>query len=239
VHAPLDRETWRAMILRGEEPTPNRHQCSGKHSGMLANCQLHGYSLENYIDPNHPLQELVLAVNAEMWDIPAASVGIGIDGCSVPVFAVPLRNAAYGYARLMDPADIPEKRSLACRRITAAMTGFPEMVAGNGWFDTELMRAGAGSLITKMGAEGFQSVAIRPGKTDLSSRGVGVAIKIMDGDLRGSIASLVAMETLRQLGALTKEEEGVLSQFGSRPLRNWRGLEIGQIEPVFKLNFYG
>lgn len=239
VHAPLDRATFKAMILRGEEPGPNRHQCSGKHTGMLANCLLRGFPLENYIDPEHPLQKLVLETNAQMWDLPAESIQIGIDGCSVPVFAVPLCNAAYGFARLSDPSGLGEQRAAACRRITAAMTAFPKMVAGDGWFDTELMRAGAGRLVTKMGAEGFQSVGVMPGVSAISANGMGVAVKILDGDQRNSVAALVAVEVLRQLGALLPGEEAALKKFDARPLYNWRRMEIGRIQPVFKLQFHG
>jgi L-asparaginase II len=237
VHPPMDRGAYKEMILRGEAPTGNRHQCSGKHSGMLANCKLHGFPIEDYINPDHPLQKMIFDINAQMWDLPAGVIETGIDGCSVPVFAVPVRSAAYGFARLCDPADLPEPRAAACRRITAAMTTFPKMVAGDGFFDTELMRAGNGRLVTKMGAEGFQSIGIMPGSGTGNGRGIGVGIKILDGDLRGSIGPLVAVEVLRQMNLLSPAEQTALGKFYSRPLQNWRGLEIGQIRPVFELEF--
>jgi L-asparaginase II len=239
IHNPLDRQTYKAMILRGEQSTANRHQCSGKHSGMLANCVLHGFPTGDYIDPEHPLQRMVKEANAEMWEIDPDDIEMGIDGCSVPVFAVPLKNAALGFARLVDPHALPEKRRLACARITQAMTRHPKMVAGDGWFDTELMRAGHGTLVTKMGAEGFQSVGVFPGVSSPWPLGLGIALKIEDGDLRGKIASLVAVEVLRQLGVLSMQQLEALKRFYTRPIYNWRKLEIGEMRPVFELAYYG
>ena len=238
IHAPLDRNTRKAMAERAEKPTANRHQCSGKHSGMLANCALRDYPFEDYILPNHPLQRIILRVNAQMWDMPENEVQIGIDGCSVPVFAVPLRNAALGFARLADAKDLPPKRAAACQRIFSAMSAFPKMVAGDGIFDTEVMRVGKGRWISKVGSEGYQMLSIPAGCSSASERGIGVVLKILDGDRRGSITDLVALEVLRQLGVLQEADLEALPGFYTRTLHNWRGFEIGIIHPVFTLDFY-
>jgi len=238
VHPPLDKETAEEMILRGEKSTPNRHQCSGKHSGMMANCKLHGFPIEKYIDLKHPLQQMVMRTNAEMWDVVPDSIRVGVDGCSVPVFAIALKNAALGFARLVDPEDLSPGRASACRQIAQAMIEYPEMVAGNGRFDTELMRVGGGKLIAKMGAEGFQSVGVFPGVSHLSSRGIGVAVKVEDGDLRGETAALIALEALRQMDAISSQELDELKPFTSRPIYNWRKMEIGRIKTIFALEFW-
>ncbi len=238
VHWPTDRETTNAMLLHGEKPTPNRHNCSGKHTGMLANCKLHGFPIADYIQPDHPLQQLILKVNSEMWEMPADEVEIGIDGCSVPVFGVSLYKAALGFAKLCDPANLPEKRAAACRHITSAMTAYPKMVANDGAFDTELMRSGQGRLVCKAGAEGFRNIAVKPGVTTISARGIGVALKILDGDQRGGVTSLVGVEVLKQLGAISKEELEQLKAFYTRPIKNWRGFEIGIIRPIFSLDMH-
>ena len=237
VHWPSDHATANAMLLRNEKPTPNRHNCSGKHTGMLANCRLHGFPIADYIQADHPLQQLILKVNCEMWNMPAEEVEIGIDGCSVPVFGISLYKAALGFARLCDPADLPEQRAAACRRITSAMTTYPRMIANDGSFDTELMRTGQGRLVCKAGAEGFRNIGIMPGVTGFSGRGIGIAMKILDGDQRGGITSLVAMEVLRQLGAISVRDMDQLKEFDTRPIKNWRGLEVGVIRPVFSLTF--
>ena len=237
-HWPSNKETSNAMLLRGETPTSNRHNCSGKHSGMLASCRLHGYPFADYIQPDHPLQKLILKTVSEMWEMPENAVNIGIDGCSVPVFGIPLRNAALGFAKLCDPTDLPEKRAAACRHITKAMTSFPKMVADDGAFDTELMRAGKGHIVCKAGAEGFRNIGVIPGITTVSARGNGVALKILDGDQRGGITGLVGLEVLRQMGAITAGELEQLKAFDTRPIKNWRGFEVGIVRPIFELEMH-
>ncbi len=102
-HPPFDAATSRRLIREGVEPTSNRHNCSGKHTGMLAYGILRGLPLEEYTTIDHPIQIQILQTFSEMVDVAVDQVEVGIDGCSVPTFAVPLRNAALGYARLADP----------------------------------------------------------------------------------------------------------------------------------------
>jgi L-asparaginase II len=237
VHPPVHEATWHAMLKRGESPTPNRHNCSGKHTNMLAQAILLGAPRENYIDPEHPVQQQILQTLGEMCNYPPEKVIIGIDGCSAPVFALPLLNVALGYARLCDPRNLAPKRAEACHKITTAMTNAPLMVAGPGRFDTLIMTLGQGKIIAKAGAEGFQGVGILPGVLAPDSPGVGIAFKIADGDPSGRARPVVAIEILRQLGLLDENRVAEhLSELAARPLRNWRGLEVGEIRPVFKLN---
>jgi L-asparaginase II len=192
-----------------------------------------------YIDLEHPIQKEIVQTFAEMCGVQPAQVELGIDGCSAPNFAVPLKNAALGFARLCDPGTggvQPEKRREACRTLTAAMVSHPEMVGGPGRFDTELMRITEGRVITKAGAEGYQGVGLRPGVLSPDSPGVGITVKIGDGDVRGTVRCAVVLETLRQLGVLSKAELVALEKHGPRfPIHNWRKLEVGEGRPAFEL----
>jgi L-asparaginase II len=236
VHTPIDTKTAKALLLNHEEPTPNRHNCSGKHTGMLAYAQMRGYSLDDYLDPQHPLQQEILQTFCEMCMLDPRLVALGTDGCSAPNFAVPLRNAALGFARLVDPWELSEKRAAACKDITAAMTSHPEMVAGPGKFDTRLMAATQGKIVSKGGAEGYQAIGILPGVLAPDSPGIGIAIKISDGDLRGRARPAVALEILTSLRVLTTAEAQSLADLGpSFELRNWRQILIGEARPLFKL----
>jgi L-asparaginase II len=237
VHPPMDEAARVELLRRGEEPTPNRHNCSGKHTGMLAQARLRGFSFGHYLDFDHPVQQANLKAFSEMCGLPPQEVRLGIDGCSAPVFACPLYHAALGYARLADPlaAGLAAARAAACQRISGAMIAHPEMVAGAGRFDTLLMQAGAGKILAKMGAEGYQGIGLLPGALGEGSAGIGIAIKIADGDLNGRAVPLVTLEVLRQLGALNRSQLAALQAFDRRPMRNWRGLEVGEIRPIFKL----
>lgn len=237
VHEPIDEATAQAMRLRGEAVTPNRHNCSGKHTGMLAYARMQGWSTTEYLDPSHPVQENILRMVAEMCDLAPGQVFTGTDGCSAPNFAVPLKNAALAYARLSDPSGLPPERAIACRRITAAMASHPDMVGGPGRFDTLLMQASEGKIVSKGGAEGYQGIGILPGVLGPGSPALGIVFKISDGDTKNRARPAVALEILGQLGALTASQMGSLSRFGPIfPIRNWRKIIVGQARPCFELS---
>ena len=235
-HPPMDKQTEINLLLRGEKPTQRRHNCSGKHTGMLAQAKIRGITFENYIDLHHPVQQADLKAFAEMCGVAIDQVEIGIDGCSVPVYAIPIRNAALGFARLADPEGLPANRAAACRRITKSMMAYPFMVAGPNRFDTALMEAFEGQIFTKTGAEGFQAIGIMPGVLSSGSPGVGIAIKISDGDLKDRARPTASLEVLRQLGIkFTPRQKEILEQYDCPPVKNWRKVVVGETHAIFKL----
>lgn len=235
VHPPYHEPTYHAMLQRGETLTQNRHDCAGKHSGMLAMCKMQGWSEDNYLDPAHPLQQLLIRTFGEMCSL-QEDIPLGIDGCSAAVFAAPMRNAALAYARLCDPNNLGVKRAAACQHITAAMTKHPDMVGGPGRYDTAIMMAGTGKWVAKEGAEGYLAIGLQPGVLYPHSPGIGITITIADGDLSGRARPTVAVEVLRQLGVLSQQQAELLVKQDARPLLNWRGLTIGEIRPCFQMS---
>jgi L-asparaginase II len=235
VHPPLHRQTALRLQQEGKEPTPNRHNCSGKHTGMLTLASFLGEPLSDYIDPRHPVQVRILQTFAEMCGLEPEQVVVGIDGCSVPTFAVPLKAAATAYARLMDPSALDPGRAEACRGVVTAMTSHPYMVAGPDRFDTRIMEVTAGRVLAKGGAEGYQGMGVRAGVISPDAPALGVAIKIADGDRGGRARSPVALTVLEDLGALTQEERDALQEFGPRETTNYRGLTVGQLRTCLHL----
>lgn len=235
-HASYHKATAEAMLKRGEQPTPNRHNCSGKHTGMLAFAHMQGWPLDSYLELDHGVQRAILQTFAEMCELPLEEVHLGTDGCSSPNFAVPLYNAAWAWARLMDASRLHETRGVASRQITDAMTSHPGMVGGDGEFDTELMRAARGLIVSKAGAEGYQGIGLRTGALGPDSPALGITFKVSDGDGYHRARSAFVLETLRQLGALSEAELEKLSAFGPRgEILNWRKLVVGEMRPVFQL----
>jgi L-asparaginase II len=250
VHTVYDRQTAEAMRQRGEKPTPNRHNCSGKHTGMLAYAHMLGIPTGaddlSYIDPTHPVQQRILSSLAEMADLVPEEIHIGIDGCSAPNFALPLRSTALAFARLCQPDGLDDKRAETCRLISKAMIAYPDMIGGPDNFDTFLMQMAQGRVICKGGAEGFQAFGILPGAIKPGSPGYGVAFKVSDGDLkghnypagdpRGHVRPAVTLEILRQLGVFDAEDLEKLSEYGPGfPVQNWRKLKVGEASPCFEL----
>lgn len=238
VHPPMHKKTAEELLLRAETPTSNRHNCSGKHSGMLAFARMNGEPLESYLQIDHPVQQRILETFSEMCSLPAAQVQMGTDGCSAPNFAIPLYNAAWAWARLADPGSLAPKRAKAIHTIAQAMMAHPEMVAGPERFDTHLMQAAKGRVVAKGGAEGYQGIALLPGATGSGSGGLGIAIKISDGDGYSRAVAAVSLEVMRQLGVFSDRELSALESFGPRrTVKNWRKLEVGEMRPVFKLEY--
>ena len=242
-HLPSDAKKLREVIQNDIRPTANFNNCSGKHTTMLAFAKMRGLPLENYLDIQHPIQQEILKTLAEMCSMDAATIELGIDGCSAPNFAMPLFHAALGMARMCDPRGLSPARAQACQTITTAMTAHSEMVSNWGEFDCELMKVGAGKLVTKRGAEGFQIIGILPGI--IAERGVGIALKVTDGDKSSMNMQLessarvrpsVSLEILRQVGALHPSQLEALVKFGpEKILKNYAGLVTGRSQPAFKL----
>jgi L-asparaginase II len=243
IQPPRHEPTAELLRAQSKNATQNFHMCSGKHSGMLAFSRMLDQPTQNYLDISHAVQKAILQVIADMFQLPLGEIHIGIDGCSAPTFAVPLYNTALAFARLCDPVTgsfQSENRIQACELITSSMISHPDMVAGPGEFDTCLMEIGSGRFLSKSGAEGYLGLGLLPGALAPNSCGIGIAIKISDGDLRGRAIPSVALEVLRQLKALTKSDLEALQQFGPvTPILNWRKLVVGESKPNFTLQFAG
>jgi L-asparaginase II len=246
VHMPGDVDAFRSLIAGDKQPTPNQNNCSGKHTAMLAYAKMRNLPLENYLDLSHPLQQEILTTFAAMSQLPVHEIRLGVDGCSAPNFAIPLYHAALAMARLCDPRELSAERASACRKITSAMTTCPEMVSAYGEFDEQLMREGDGRIVCKRGAEGYQIIGLLPGVLRPDAPGIGIALKVSDGDPSRMALDLthsarvrpaVTLEVLRQLEALSPEQRQSLASFGPvKPVKNHRGLVTGQSRPVFKLS---
>ncbi len=214
------------LARNGTELTPLFSDCSGKHAGMLAVCSHKKYSLHDYLSPQHPCQQEILAHMSYMCDVPAHKFMIGIDGCSAPVHAFPLFNMALGYARLANPDKLIKPYKLASHQIFDAMVSHPEMISGTGGFCTGLMKASNGKLIGKVGAEGIYCVGVK-------NRNLGFAIKIESGSM--AMLPPVVIKILQQLDVLSANELKALSSYEVMNNLNDIGTTVGFIRPVFQL----
>jgi L-asparaginase II len=201
------------------------HNCSGKHSGFLAWCRLHGAPVENYVAPGHPLQQAIRATLSDAVQIPADQLPTGIDGCSAPNYAMPLARLAHLYARLAQGSRDP-RLGRALGDLFEAMTTRPDMVSGEARSDLAWMRAGGGDWVAKIGADAVQAIGIR-------SAGLGIAIKVADGAVRALHPSTFSV--LDQLGLLDPERRALLEPYRAPAIRNARGAVAGNIQTVFTL----
>ena len=197
-----------------EKPLAVFNNCSGKHAGMLAAARALNAPLETYLDPNHPVQVRIRDVVAEFAGLAPKSIEFGIDGCSAPNAAVPLRAMARSFATLVTSKD------KTARQVMDSMVANPWLVGGTGRFDTELMEATAGRLLAKGGAAGAHTTANQ-------ATGQGLALKLESGD--GTWTSAAVLSALQQLGWLTNFELEKLAKFDEPVLRNHKGLEVGRV----------
>ncbi|MDO3410877.1 asparaginase [Saccharibacillus sp. CPCC 101409] len=226
-HIPRDSASYRELIREGRELTPVFSNCSGKHSGMLLTAVHLHEDTRTYREIDHPHQQRILSVVSDICGLPAERIGIGVDGCGVPVHRLPLYNAALGFARLAKPeGHVSEVHAESLNRIRTGMTNRPEMVAGAHRFDTDVMRVFGGNLVTKIGAEGVQCIGV-------ADRGIGIVVKVEDGSERAT--SVAAMEVLKQLGIGTDEQFEELADYVYAPVLNARKERIGEITPNFEL----
>jgi L-asparaginase II len=155
---------------------------------------------------------------------------------------MPIRHncsGAWAYAKLADPASLPPERAAACGTAVRAMINHPELIAGEGRFDTHLMRAGQGQLMSKGGAEGFQGIGIFPGVLGPDGPAYGLAIKIADGSHVHRSVSIIALSVLHQIGLRfdKKDQDQELEPFQTYRVHNHRGLDVGEVRASFQLNF--
>ena len=221
--APLS-ETAAAVLVRAQSaPTRLHNNCSGKHAGFATLARHLGGRAEGYGEPDHPVQRLVRGTLAEMGRTDLSDALAGIDGCGVPVFALPLASLARAFAGLAAPAYLSETLAAAARRIVAAMTASPWLVGGTGRFDTAVMEQAGGAIVVKSGAEGIAAAG-------LPAHGLGIAVKIDDGAKRACDAAMAAL-LLRFAGAPGALGDALESR-ARVPLLNTLGHPVGLLRPV-------
>ena len=215
----------------GLSPAPGQrfsrlhHNCSGKHTGMLLLAHALDQPSAHYLAPGHPVQQAIAQSVSHFSGVAQDHLVRGIDGCSAPNYALPLRSLAQAFARLTLEATDPVYGQ-APQRIARAMSRHPEFVSGQGRNDLVLMRAGRGDWFSKVGADGVQAIAS-------FSRGIGIAAKVSDGLLTPLMVAVVS--ALDQLGWLDDEHRSALASLVPPPLKNAAGIEVGEMRAVLKL----
>lgn len=222
-HPPCDDAAAAALSQAGTEPRRVHNNCSGKHAGMLALALAHGWPTAGYHEREHPVQMRMAAELSRWSGVPVDSLGVGIDGCGVATFALPLRALATSFAALASAA---RRGDAAPAAILGAMAAHPELVGGTGRLCTALMQMTDGRLLVKVGAEGVYCLCA-PGQE------LGVALKVEDGARRALEPALIAV--LEQLGLLTHSELSALGAYARPAIRNTRGEEVGALRARIRL----
>jgi L-asparaginase II len=222
-HWPTSQEAMLALARSGGKPSALHNNCSGKHAGFLCACRHMRINHPGYVEPDHPYQQAIARTMQEVTGAEHGERNRGIDGCSIPTYAVPLKNLAIGFARMATGAGLPADRASAATRLLAACMVEPFFVSGTDKADLKLMQAAPGRIFVKTGAEGVYCAAV----PDL---GLGIALKCDDGQGRASEVVVAAV-----LAKVFGKDEGVrsaLADLVEPQLHNWRGKHVGGLRPA-------
>jgi L-asparaginase II len=213
-HEPMDAASARGLVRSGTSPSPLHHNCSGKHAAMLATARHLAEPTDGYWRPEHPVQQRIRRALEDMTGCALGPEALGIDGCSVPNWAMPLASLARAFARLGTGEGLAPERAEACRRICEACWAHPELVAGQGQLVTEILQRLGGRVLVKSGAEGVYCGT-------LAEHDLGFALKIDDGAKRAAEAAMV--QVIARLHPAAR-------QLGPDPrISNWCGLQVGEV----------
>ncbi|MFK0384688.1 asparaginase [Agrobacterium sp. NPDC090273] len=222
-HWSSDQKTIIHQARTLEKPTALHNNCSGKHSGFICTCCHTGADPKGYVGYDHPLQR---EIRATMESLTGATLGednCGVDGCSIPTYAVPLKGLAHGFAKMATGSGLEAGRAAASRRLMDACMAEPFYVAGTGRACTKLMQIAPGQIFAKTGAEGV-FVATMPQK------GIAMVVKCEDGTTRAAEAMIAAL--LAKQFENDSAEQLALLAMANRSMRNWNGIHVGDIRVV-------
>lgn len=200
-------------------PEDIHNNCSGKHAGFLTLCRYWDMPVANYLDYDHPVQERVREVIADMHEVSHESLKAGRDGCSAPIFGMTIFQQAVGYKNLIKSPNNSHHK--ACERLISVIQEHPYMLAGKKRYCTELMEKAGSQVIGKTGAEGIFSMA-------LPQKGLGATVKIDDGKMGPQYAA--AQKLLNYLQAVDKEQLKELDAYVEKPLKNWNRWQVGTVK---------
>jgi L-asparaginase II len=222
-HLPAFRGAAEALIRSGAQPSQLHNNCSGKHSGFICLACHRGFDPKGYVTPDHPAMREITATLEAMTGVSLGPDVRGVDGCSIPTYAIPIDRLALAFARFITGNGLSGERAAAARRLATACMAEPYMVAGTERFCTDVMTALPGRVFVKTGAEGVFCAA-------LPELGLGVALKCDDGEARASETVMAAV-----IDALVPMSEGERERLAGRlspPVVSRRGATVGAIRPV-------
>lgn len=222
-----NHEATLALARAGDVPSALHNNCSGKHAGFLCTCVHSGIAHQGYVKEGHAQQEMVRDAMQSVTGAAHNTDNSAIDGCSIPTYAVPLKNFAQGFARMATGRGFSPERAKAAKRLLSACMAEPFLVAGTGKADVALMQAAPGRIFVKTGAEGVYCAA-------LPELGLGIALKCDDGAGRAAEVMIAAV-----LAKLLRADEAVaakLAQLARPPVESRIGAKVGLLRPTAALS---
>lgn len=209
------------LHIAGQKPSALHNNCSGKHSGMLAFAKSQGFDTKNYVSRDHPIQKEIAANLTNLMGVPHSESVCGIDGCSLPTYAVPLANIAKAAAKFGSGEGMGKERTNAAQKIIHACCDYPIMVGGTDRVCTQIMEALGRKCFVKVGAEGVY-LAIIP------ELGIGAAIKVNDGARRAT--EVLVAQLIASILPMNDDERTQIEKIANPELKNWNKILVGSVQ---------
>lgn len=212
IQSPSREAVRNSLLLSNLKPNRGHNNCSGKHSGLISVCVHKGHDIADYDQYDHPVQKDLLKLLSEVYEYDLDHSPYGVDGCGIPTIATPLYNLALGHVNFF--------KRLSGKLILDGISKYPDLISGAGNFPTEITRATSGRVFAKVGAEGVYC-ALAPKEK------IYLALKVRDGAGRASQFATAAL--LSKFGCISADEEQLLQKFLHPKIKNWEGLNVGEI----------
>ena len=220
IHNPLNEKSSNKLLLSGNIPTQLHNNCSGKHLGMISGCLANRMDIDNYINFNHPYQQLIRDSMEHFMESKIQGKHIGTDGCNAPQYAFCLTNIATSMVNLIKQKKIKNKYLNAANIILSSINKFPMLIGGHNRFDSDVIQSTKGRIFSKSGAEGVLLFA------DFFKK-IGGVIKILDGNNRAIPST--TMQIFLNLELLSEDEKKELINWRTQKLFNHTKKMIGKI----------
>jgi L-asparaginase II len=205
---------------RGPKPTAIYNNCSGKHAGFICACCHTGTDTRGYVGYDHPLQAEIRGIMESLTGSVLGHDNCGVDGCSIPTYASPLKGLAHGFAKMATGNGLAPIRARSAKRLMEACMAEPFYVAGTRRACTALMQAAPGRIFAKTGAEGFFVAAI-------PEKGLAMAMKCEDGATRAAESMVAA--TLARFFSDEPALHATLMGMANSEMHNWNGIKVGDV----------
>ncbi|MCJ8009218.1 asparaginase [Lederbergia wuyishanensis] len=222
---PLNAVPKEAMIREQKSKRRLYHNCAGKHLGFVTMCRELGFPVEGYWEESHPLQQKILGILSELSEVPQSKIKTGVDGCGVPVFAIPLKNMAITYLKLACPDLIKdEDMQKAVKKMTHVMNLHPNIVASEDFVCSALLRDE--NIVAKGGAQGVYCFGLKKER-------IGFALKVLTGS--EDVWPNVLASILEQIGYNNQQTISSLRKIRPAIIKNDAGIIVGEVKEKFSL----
>lgn len=222
---PLNEDAKSQRLRGNEEKRRVFHNCSGKHAGLIALSKHMGWDSETYYRLEHPVQQEIIETLALFTGVSQEQIGLGVDGCGLPIFAVPLKSIALAYLKLACPDLIPnEETRLAAERISKLMNNHPNMIADTQFVCSTLLKDS--NLTAKGGAKGVYGIGLHKER-------IGISLKVSDGSEQ--VWPSIIASILRFIGYSNQHTIDSLYELIPNQIVNDNGLVVGERKAIFSL----